>query len=323
MAAAALSPLPAAAQSRERFAAARAYHDQRGGTALAIMRNGVVWVETYARGASESTAAPLGAASKALGAILAAALADDNLLTLDEPVSLTLGAWGAHPLKSRITVRMLLDQTCGLQSGRAIAAAEALDLEPVAEPGARFIDDPAGMTIFAALARRKLENAGRTPPATYLAARALRPVGSQGVLAPTGPDGEVRLADGVFAPARALMRIGEIVRRDGVWRGDSLLSGAVLRQARQGSFVQPRYGFGFWIAAGQDSPSAALRGSDLWEIAPFAHDAVMAAGPNGLRLYVVPSRGLVAVRAARDAAPFSDAGFLRTMLADAPPLRTP
>ncbi|MBI1251592.1 MAG: serine hydrolase [Alphaproteobacteria bacterium] len=317
IAAAGFAAAPAVAQTRRPFPEAIAYHARQGGSALIIIRHGVVWAEDYGRGDTETSAAPLGAISKVFATLLAAALSADGLLNLDEPVALTFGAWGAHPMKSRITVRMLLNQTSGMTAGRTIPSAQALELEPTALPGAEFIDDPIGVILFEAIARRKLENAGRTPPANYLRARVLTPIAAQGVLIPTTPTGDCPLADGLFAPAQALARVGEIIRREGLRQADSFLDDRVLRQAAQGTPAQPRYGLGLWLASGRDSGAQALRDVDFWAT-PLPMDAMMAAGPGGQRLYIVPSRGLVIARVARDSGAFSDAAFLDAALRDAP-----
>ena len=178
-----------------RFADAARYSADRGGASFLVVRHGIVLAEDYPGGADQRW--PLGAGTRAFAPLLAASLVEDRLLSLDEPVAFTLGDWGAHPVKSTISVRALLNGTSGIGFGRRDdqTLATAMALEPIDPPGVRFISDAASYLLFAEIARRKLLTAGgETDPARYLTMRTLLPIGCV-------PIGWMRGADG-----RALRR---------------------------------------------------------------------------------------------------------------------
>jgi CubicO group peptidase (beta-lactamase class C family) len=312
----------ARAQAQQRFGAAARYSAASGGAALIVVRNGVVLGEDYPNGAPD-TRWPIGAATRAFAPLLAATMVEDALMSLDEPVALTIGEWGADPVRSGITVRGLLNGTSGIAfpSLGARDAATALALAPVATPGARFIDDAAPYAILAEIARRKLlAQGGETDPARYLTARTLAPIGCAPIAWTRDAAGAAHFEDGVFVCARGWAAAGELIRRGGVWRAAQLADQYALGDALRGSFAEPRAGFGFWLAVPAGGRPAPPVNSDLWRAAsPAPVDLAMAAGDAGQRLYIVPSHALVIVRQTHSdaaAAPWSDAQFLSLIWSD-------
>jgi hypothetical protein len=198
-----------------------------------------------------------------------------------------------------------------------MTAAEACLLEPVSEPGQRFIRDDAPARIFVEIARRKLAASGRqADPATYLTDRVLAPIGCAPVAWRRERDGEASFTSGATAPPRAWARWGELMRRVGVWRASRLVDGEALRDACRGSWVQPRYGFGLWLAWPANSAAPVFPESDLWTAAAPA-DLVMAASAKGDRLFILPTQRLVVVRQASRRAGWSDAAFISLLLSNA------
>jgi CubicO group peptidase (beta-lactamase class C family) len=302
-----------------RFRGAASYSAERGGAAFVLVRNGIVLAEDYPGGEANARW-PIGAGSKSFASILAGSLIEDGLLSLDELVSMTFGAWALHPIKGAISVRALLNGTSGLTfNGRAGDASAALALEPSAALGERFIDDAAPYVILVELARRKLAMAGRPPdPAHYLTDRTLGPIGCAPVGWTRAGDGAPLLHDGLVVSARGWAQAGELVRRAGVWRATQVLNENAAREALRGTFAEPRCGMGFWLAAGARGADPNGADSDLWRRASRAPvDLAMAAGAGGQRLYIIPSLRLVIVRQGRaPAGSWSDADFLALILRD-------
>jgi CubicO group peptidase (beta-lactamase class C family) len=310
----------ARAQVNGRFAAATRFSAERDGAALVVVRNGIVLAEDYPAG-SPDTRLPLGAATRALAALLAAQMVHDRLLSLDEPADVVFSEWAADPFKSIITARTLLNGTSGLAfaHGGPQDLATALALTPTAQVGAQFINDPAPIVIFTELARRKLTAAGVDPdPAMYLTARALVAIGCTPISWARGADGVARFDNGAFVTARGWASVGELMRRGGVWRAEQLADTYTLGDAMRGSPAEPRAGFGFWLAGPSRQPISC--NSDLWRAqSPAPVDLAMAAGDGGQRLYVVPSRSLVIARLSSSDAPnpqWSDAQFLSLLWPD-------
>lgn len=312
--------LAAEAQPAGRFAAAARYSSERDGATLLLVRNGVILFEAYT-GVSAEHRSPIGQGSRAFATLLLASLAQDRLLSLDEPVALTLGDWGAHPVKSTISIRVLMSGASGVAFDRRDNRdlATALALEPRETPGTHFVNDEAPYILLAEIARRKLEAAGREPdPARYLTSRTLAPIGCTPIGWTRAQGGAARFDDGVAVSARGWAQVGELIRREGVWRASQLADDDTLREAVRGSFAEARAGMGLWLAAVAPNRDDLNVDTDLWRAqSPAPTDLAMAAGAGGQRLYVAPSAGLVIVRQSRSAnAQWSDAQFLSLLWGD-------
>lgn len=304
----------ARAQTMSRFAEAARYSADNNGAALIIVRHGIVLAEDYPGGPAASRW-PIGAGTRAFAPLLAASLVNDRLMSLDEPVALTIGDWGAHPLKASISIRSLLSGASGIHFDRGATRdlATAIAAEPSDPPGVRFSDDEAAYLVFVEIARRKLVSAGREPdPARYLTNRTLLPIGCVPIGWLRAQDGAPRFDTGAAVSARGWAQAGELIRREGVWRAQQLADANTLREAVRGSFAEARAGFGLWIAASGQSANRLEIDTDLWRSSSAAPlDLAMAAGAGGQRLYLAPTEGVVIARLARsDDGPWSDAQFL-------------
>jgi CubicO group peptidase (beta-lactamase class C family) len=304
------------AQPMGQFGDAIRYSAERGGVSFLVVRHGIVLAEDYP-GAGPDARWQIGAGTRMFTPLLAASLADNGLLELDEPVALTIGDWGAHPIKSTISIRSLLSGASGLAFGRRDHRdlATALALEPVDQPNVRFVDDAAAYIIFTEIARRKLQTAGReNDPARYLTERTLLPIGCVPIGWTRGPDGAPFFDDGAAVSARGWAQAGELIRREGVWRAQRIANEGVLSEAVRGSFAEPRAGFGLWLAAPGRSRDDLEVDSDLWRAnSPAPTDLAMAAGAGGQRLYFSGADGIVIVRQTRSLERdrnWSDAQFL-------------
>ncbi len=311
----------ARAQPTGRFAAAARYSAERNGASFLVVRHGVVLAEDYPGGPADARW-PVGAGTRAFAPLLAASMVEDRLLSLDDPVAMTIGDWGAHPYKSTISVRALLNGTSGIGFGRSGSRdlAAAIAAEPQDPPGVRFIDDEAAYLVFVELARRKLTESNREPDAArYLTMRTLAPIGCVPIGWARGQDGAPRFDTGAAVSARGWAQAGELIRRAGVWRARQLADDGALREAVRGSFAEARAGFGLWLAAAGRNREPLSVDSDLWRASsPAPMDLAMAAGAGGQRLYLSPTQGLIAVRQARsdDDAGWSDAQFLSLLWRD-------
>ncbi len=312
----------ARAQPLTRFAGAAQYSADRNGASFMVVRHGIVLAEDYPCG-PRNMRWQIGAGTRLFAPLLAASLVEDRLMSLDEPVALTLGDWRAHPLKSTISIRSLLNGTSGVAFGRRDTRdlATAIALEPSDPPGVRFADNAASYILLVEIAQRKLQASGRDPdPARYLTMRTLLPIGCVPIGWTRYDNGAPRFDEGAAVSARGWAQAGELIRREGVWRAQQLADDGALREAVRGSVAESRAGFGLWLAAPGRNRDAPDIDSDLWRASsPAPTDLAMAAGAGGQRLYLSPSEGLVIVRQARaleGGGSWSDAQFLSLIWRD-------
>ena len=316
--AAAQAPPP----SLPRFGAAAAYSAARQGVSFLVVRNGIVLGENYPAGQPDARW-PIAAGTRSMTLLLVGSLVEDRLMSLDEPVALTLSEWGLHPTKSLISIRALLNGTSGIafQGEGPRDLMSALLLEPRAAPGERFFDDPAPYLLMTEIARRKLNFAARVPdPAAYLTQRTLGPIGCT----PIGWTRDATTAplfhDGVSVSARGWAQVGELIRRDGIWRANQLVDDNVMREGLRGTFTEARAGMGLWLAAPARAGDQLDVDTDIWRARGAPTDLAMAAGAGGQRLYIIPSARMVVVRQSQTLDPrsdWSDAEFLGLLLRDA------
>ncbi|HYF23548.1 MAG TPA: serine hydrolase domain-containing protein [Caulobacteraceae bacterium] len=311
---------PAAATAPD-YDAARAYSEARRGVSLLVRQGGRTLFESYVHGPDR--AYELASGTKSFCGVMAAALAQDGLLRLDEPCADTLAEWRDDPAKRRVTVRMLLTLTGGVGGGpvgRPPAYAEAVAAPLASEPGARFEYGPNPFQVFGEIVRRKLAAAGRGDDVyAWMTERLLGPIG----IAPgfwRRREGQPVLPSGAGLTAADWARFGEFVLADG--RG--LVDPAALAACFQGTALNPGYGLTWWLLRpGLVEPG---RRSGLAEDARAIGaraDVRMAAGAGQQRLYLIPARDLVIVRQATgildrtpaEAREWSDRAFLDLLLA--------
>ncbi len=137
---------------------AAGYSAGHGGTSLFILQSGKTLLQEHA-----GEARKIYSGTKAFWCLAALAAEQDGLLKLDERVAETIPAWREDARKSRVTIRQLLDFSCGLEPGFRLHADDpgnrdviAIGLPMVAEPGRAFIYGPSSLQVFHAVLKAKL-----------------------------------------------------------------------------------------------------------------------------------------------------------------------
>ncbi len=302
------------------FEAGWKYSLAEGGTALVVLRAGRVVFERYAGGGDPERAVWVMSITKSLVAVAGFAAEAEGLLDLDEEVE---GREG-------VTLRMLLDQTSGLEPGHSVIYGRgvgdktraALGLDGVTAPGARFDYGPGNFEIFGETLRRKLAGRGVTP-LEYIFAKVLRPIGATYADWATDRSGAPYFSTGAKLTARDLAKFGELVRTRGrAWIWPVIPEGE-FDASREGSAANSMYGLSFWLnrnarragagpisvegTLGDDWSPERWRLSSLSAVAP--PDLIAMIGSGGIRCYVVPMEKLVVVRFGTGRG-FSDSAFL-------------
>jgi len=263
--------------------------------------------------------------TKAFWDLAALAAAEQGLINLDDRVADTIPSWRKDSLKSRVTIRQLLNFDAGLQpqfflheTQSGDRDATAIRARMVAEPGNAFIYGPAALQVFHHVFKEKLRG---ELPTHYLERRVLRRLGlgSQRYLADGA--GNPLLATGWILSPRQWAKIGQLALANGA----PVISRSSLELCWRGTAANRAFSFGWW------NNHAAPSGRELdfeqmlmpkwpdqnWREACLCRDApgdlVACIGSEGQRLYVIPSLKLIVVRQANGGS-FSDARFLRLLL---------
>ena len=299
--------------------AAASYSASHGGASLLVLQNG----KTLHASAAD-TPRKIFSGTKAFWGLAALAAAQDGLLNLDERVAESIPSWRGDARKSRVTIRQLLDFSCGLEPGFRLHQdgledrdAMALRLPMAAEPGTAFIYGPSALQVFHQVLKIKLH--GETPQ-EYLERRVLRKLG-------LGPQrylfdraGNPLLAAGWVLSARQWARLGELALREGA----PVLVPDSFAQTRRGSSANRAYSLGWWnnraAPDGREFDFEAMLApkwpAQNWSRACICRDApsdlVACIGSLQQRLYVLPSLRAVVVRHGNGGS-FSDAKFLRLL----------
>lgn len=306
------------------YAAAARYSAERSGVSLLVMQGRQTLFEDYPRGSLERFY-ELASGTKSFSGIMAAALAQDGLLTLDEACADTLAEWRADPLKRTATIRSLLSLGSGAGGG-AIGRPDTYAgsvAAPFAGPAGTFRYGPAPFQIFGEIVRRKLIAAGQGEDVlAWMQSRILEPAGVN-VGNWRRRDGQPTLPSGAQLTARDWARFGRFVLDDGVVDGQATLDATALAANFQPSAANPGYGMSWWLLRpGLIPPAPTSRIDAAPDKLARLPDVRMAAGAGNQRLYLVPERDLLIVRQAdgilRQARgqglSWSDADFLSLLL---------
>jgi CubicO group peptidase (beta-lactamase class C family) len=296
------------------------YSSAQGGTSFLAIQHGQTLFEQNA-----GEPRKIYSGTKAFWGLAALAAAEDDLLNLDENVAATIPAWRNDPRKARVTIRQLLDFSCGLDPvfylhndnpGDRDRIAIAAPI--VASPGSAFIYGPGALQVFHQVLKQKLRGES---PTHYLERRVLQRLGlgSQRYLKDSA--GNPLLAAGWYLTARQWARLGQLVLAGGA----PVVTPGSLTQCWRGSSANRAFSIGWWnnraAPGGREFdfedmlvpkwPRQNWSGAVLCRDAP--NDLVACIGSGYQRLYVIPSMGLVVVRQSSGGR-FSDGRFLRLLL---------
>ncbi len=317
--------LPAAELNPAAVARAAKYSASHHGLSFLVRQNGRTLFEEYPGKGNARTAWRIYSGTKAFWNLAALAAVDDKLLKLDEPVGDTIPSWKTDPRKARVTIRQLLDFSCGLAPGFQLQQNEfenrdktAIRLPLVAAPGEAFIYGPGALQVFHAVLKSKL---GKKSPTEYLERRVLRKMelGPQRYLDDRA--GNPLLSAGFMLTARQWAKMGELVLKE----GRPVVRPETLAQTWRGSPANCAFSLGWWnnraAPGGREFDFEAML-APKWSQQDWADACLCRAAPPDLvacigseyqRLYVIPSLKLVVVRHGAGGS-FSDGRFLRLLL---------
>ncbi len=297
--------------------AAASYAGAHGSLALIVSRHDHIVFERYWAGTGFDTPADAQSFTRLLAALAAGAAFSHRLIGWpDEPVGAFIGEW-SHDPRGEITVRNLLQMSSGLASGGGVGASgdltTALLRTPlVRTPGVTRVEQPSDPQLLALV----IERATKQRYASYLSQALWRRIGAADAwLALDRPGGTAHVDCCMLAHQGDWIRIGELLLRDGNYRGDEVIRPGWVTLMRTPTQSDPQYGAYVrvrWPAApGREAPAArdvfAVEGEGghrLW-LVPSLQMAILCTGAAGGRDADWDDNRLpnLVIRAARDALP--------------------
>jgi CubicO group peptidase (beta-lactamase class C family) len=313
------SSLPA-----EHIALADRYSQSHGGLSLLVLQGDKVLCDDHDQFASDRPHR-IFSGTKNFVAITVLIAAQNGLLTLDEPASLTLTEW-RHDRRHAITIRQLLNQTSGLDPGADLIGdahdqmAAAVRVRLIAAPGTRFHYGPSNYQALGEILRRKLARSGESVE-DYMHAKVFDPLGIDIAAWAQDNAGHPLMHAGIQLTAPEWAKFGEFILHHGTLHKKQLIDPKLFPSLFAGTHANPAYGLSFWLNRAEHhtqpirETQPAMDGEQL--DSGSSRDIYAAIGSDKQRLYIIPSLDLVIVRFASEAH-FSDGDFLSRLLTGKP-----
>jgi CubicO group peptidase (beta-lactamase class C family) len=264
------------------------YAGDHGAQALIVSRHDHIVFERYWHGSTFSTLIDAGTFTPLLAALATGhALSHRQIGWPDEPVGVLLPGWTNDP-RGAITVRNLLQFSSGLAPAGAgedpYDLAGSLRRRPLAAPpGSQRREQPSDPQLLALA----LAQATHQRYASFLSESLWRPIGAGDAwLWLDRPGGSPHADCCLISRQGDWIRIGELLLRDGNYRGDELMRPGWIAVMRSPAKADPEFGM-FLRIANRPAP-----GRETYA----ARDVFVAGGQDGNRLWVVPSMGIVVLR---------------------------
>ncbi|MEM8726253.1 MAG: serine hydrolase [Pseudomonadota bacterium] len=298
--------------------AAAGWAKSQNSIALLIARNGKLVFERYWQGTGRDTRFnPQSMSKTVLAMLVGIAIERGEIGSVDDPIGRYITEWEGEP-RGDITLKQMLWMATGLEQGddgygyqvtpdnpivRHSLSSDftklLLSLNPVGEPGVTFdynnqVNQLLGMVI---------ERASGQDYATVLSKRIWQPLGLRDAAIPLDREGGFALTSCcILSRPVDWLRLGELFLTGGRYNGQQILPEAWLAEMLEPSPGYRGYGYQVWVhdqqIGGERPPRVPLV---PWQSEPFAAERVVIFhGHGGQRVYAMPDKGLVIVRAARN-----------------------
>jgi len=269
---------------------------------LVIYKNKII-AEKYAEGYDPNSLFLGWSMAKSVTSALIGILVKQGKLDPKQPAPIP--AWQqAGDGREQILLEHLLQQTSGLDFREDYAsfsnatnmlfnkgdmAAYAAGLPLKTKPGTQFFYSSGNSNILSGIVRSTTgENAYHLFPYTEL----FHKIGMYHSLLEPDASGTFVGSSYIYASARDYARFGLLYLNDGIWKGERILPEGWVRSTTAAPAANrlKNYGYQFWLnGVNQRDPSQK-------EFPQMPDDFFYADGYGGQRLYIVPSRQLIAVR---------------------------
>lgn len=272
--------------------------------------------------------------TKSIAALAVVRAVAEGWLSLDVSLNSVIPEWNTDPAKSRVTVRMLVNQSAGfppsptaLYRGKIPHKGKVAIALPLAgAPGTRFRYGPASWEILAEVLHRRLSAQGGT--LEDFITEIIRRIGL------SSPDwrkdgaGRFYLSTGAQFSIRELGRLGRTLGHLASGNNDSGFDAAIFRDLASPRSANPMFGAGIWwnrsaakagsFAVEPERALDSVRDPSFWNRACLSVRSdpswFALVGSGGKRVYVLPEKELVIVRLGR-AYGWNDGVFLSAISA--------
>lgn len=297
----------------ETFSSAITYAQSMDSYALLVWHKGSLRLEHYYEKFDAELRPETASMHKGVLALLVAAAIEDGFIRdVDDPIGNYIQAW-ENQAEGDITVRQLLTMSSGLKKlsskggfssesmkfflGGLDARATVLGLRLESAPGKNFNYANTNSQLLALV----LEAATKMPYAQYLSQRLWAPIGADYAgLWYFEENGFPRTFSSLLARARDWVKVGLLIKDDGISQGQSVLSSESIAAITRSSASNVNYSWQMWL--GQDYQPQRYYNDSQKGIAipvgePFAvDDMVYFDGFGGQRVYISAEQDLVIVR---------------------------
>jgi hypothetical protein len=274
--------------------------------ALLVLHDGRIVAERYAPGFSAQTPMPGWSMAKTATAVLIGALVKSGKLSVEQ--NALLAEWrGAGDPRAEITLDQLLRMTSGLHFteryndpgsdvalmlfARADGAGYAIDKPLDAAPGTRWQYSSGTSNVLSRVIRVAM--GGNDQDYLAFPRRVLfNPLGMHSAIIEPDASGTYVTSSYMYATARDWGRLGELLRRDGVWGDHRILPKGWVKYMATPTPQSKRKDFGAHLWVKVTPPFNSL----LVPAPALPPDAFHAVGYEGQFVSVIPSRRLVVVR---------------------------
>jgi CubicO group peptidase (beta-lactamase class C family) len=297
--------------------AAARYAGEHRSLALIVSRHDHIVFERYWQGTGFDTPADAQSFTPLLAALAAGAAFSHRLIAWpDEPVGAFISEW-SHDPRGEITIRNLMQMSSGLARADGgtphdTTAALLLHTQLAATPGVKRLDQGSDPQLLALV----IERASRQRYASYLSQSLWRRIGAADAWLQLDHPGGTALADCcMLAHQGDWIRVGQLLLRDGNYRGDELMRPGWTTLMRTPAQSDPHYGAYVRVrwtpAPGQEALATrdvfaveGEGGNRLW-LVPSLQIAILCTGPAQGRDAAWDDARLpnLVIRAARDALP--------------------
>ncbi|MEE8308278.1 MAG: DUF3089 domain-containing protein [Gammaproteobacteria bacterium] len=336
------APIPVASVQKlppAAFEEAWAYAEETDTDALIVAYDGEIVFERYGPGVDQHTLFQSQSLHKGLTAIaLGAAIANEAIPSMHTTAATYLTEWQVDPDKAHVTLADLAYMQAGLErpsyanhpfapgiqlflTGKLTE--RTLKTPSIAPSKSTYIWSNASTQALAIAVQRAVGK----PWAEFLREALWQPIGGGEAYAQLDrPGGMAQAFCCLVSNARNWLRLGELLRNDGVAGETRLLPRGWVKAMTTGGAANPNYGMQLWVnepytgeflVSGQPEfkkPRADRLG---------ARDAFYIEGHFAQRLHVVPSAGLVVVRLGADVTDWDDAKLMNGLIAAAQDARRP